>query len=81
MQPIIDKSTKPARVLDKLLFATRALVADGRLPACASDKEALGLVAAHLKALGLSVPSERSWRRHIARLRPLWRMRQTKRAA
>jgi hypothetical protein len=66
--------TKPARVLDKLTAAVRALVDAGILKSVAGDKEAYILAAAHLKADGLTVPSERSWRRHINRLRPLWRL-------
>jgi hypothetical protein len=77
-----DKPTAPARVRDKLVAVVGDLVASGKLPSFASDKEALALVAAHLKALGFRVPSERSWRRHIHRLRPLWRTgRVTRRAA
>jgi hypothetical protein len=64
----------PARVLDKLMAAIRELVAAGILKSVAGDKEAYILAAAHLKANGLTVPSERSWRRHINRLRPIWRM-------
>jgi hypothetical protein len=66
--------TKPARVVDKLMAATRELVETGVLKPYCGDKEAYILVGAHLKANGLSVPSERSWHRHIARLRPLWRL-------
>jgi hypothetical protein len=64
----------PARVLDKLMATVRELVHAGLLKPYCGDKEAYILVGAHLKAEGLAVPSERSWRRHINRLRPIWRM-------
>src|SRR5262245_61092343 len=66
--------TKPARVFDKLQGAIAELVQQGLLKSYAGDKEAYILAAAHLKANGSTVPSERSFRRHIARLRPLWRL-------
>ena len=77
-----DNSTvpNPARVLDKLMGALNEVVTAGLLKPYAPDKEAYIQAAAHLKANGLSVPSERSWRRHINRLRPLWRLN-AKRAA
>jgi len=79
---VIDTSTvpKPARVVDKLTVAVRDLVDAGIIKPYCGDKETYILVGAHLKANGLTVPSERSWRRHINRLRPLWRLN-AKRAA
>jgi glutamyl/glutaminyl-tRNA synthetase len=68
---------KPARRVDRLRFLIQELVAEGKLRPDHTDREAMRMIADQVGAKGRpgwERPSERTMRRHLAQLRPLWRM-------
>jgi hypothetical protein len=68
------KPIPAARIRDEIADAIKALVAKGRIRPGDRDANVRHKVGDYMEACGSNSPSERSFRRYLPQLRPLWRM-------
>lgn len=68
------KPIPAASIRDELADAIKELVQSGRIRPGDRDVVVMHKIGNHMAARGSPAPSERSFRRHLPRLRPLWRM-------
>jgi hypothetical protein len=68
------KPIAAAGVRDEIADAIKELVSLGRIRPAERDTVVIHKVGDYIEACGSKAPSERSFRRYLPQLRPLWRM-------